>query len=179
MGNVIWHITMSVDGFIAGADEEMSWVFEHSGPDEMAQAVIDEVGAILVGRRTYEVEDRERGGFYGGNWSGPYFVLTHDPPTSPPDWMTGEFIDEGIEDAVKRAQDAAGEKAVVIFGADLARQCIESGLMDEIVIHMSPVLLGDGVRLFGSPASPRVNLERTALAESGQLTDLRFRVANA
>ena len=136
MGVVLWHMTMSLDGFIAGPDDAMDWVFEHPGPSATATAVVETTGALVVGRRTYEVEDRERGGFYGGNWSGPYFVLTHDPPEHPPEWMTGMFVSDGIEDAVARAS----------------------------------------VRLFGDPAAGRVDLERTSVAQTGQLTDLRFRV---
>lgn len=67
-------------------------------------------------------------------------------------------------------------KNVVVFGANVARQCIGHGLLDEIVVHLAPVLLGDGVRLFGGPGTRRVDLERTSVAQSGQLTDLRFRV---
>ncbi|HZH25396.1 MAG TPA: dihydrofolate reductase family protein [Solirubrobacteraceae bacterium] len=176
MAAVLWHMTMSLDGFIAGPDDAMGWVFEHPGPNATATAVVETTGALVVGRRTYEVEDRERGGFYGGNWSGPYFVLTHDPPENPPEWMTGTFVSEGIEDAVARAKAAAGERNVVVFGASIARQCIEHGLLDELVVHLSPLLLGDGVRLFGDPAAGRVSLERTSVAQSGQVTDLRFRV---
>ncbi len=64
----------------------------------------------------------------------------------------------------------------MIFGANTARQCLDAGLLDEIVIHLAPVLLGDGIRLHGGPGVGRVDLERTALAQAGQLTDLRFRV---
>lgn len=177
MGAVIWHVTMSLDGFIAGADDAMDWVFEHAGPNETAAEVIDEAGALLVGRRTYEVEDRLRGGFYGGAWTGPYFVLTHEPPATAPEWMTGTFVSDGIEPAVSRAQGAAGGQNVVVLGADVARQCLERGLLDEIVVHVAPVLLGDGVRLYGRPGAGRIDLERTVVAQSGQLTDLRFRVA--
>lgn len=177
MGAVLWHITMSLDGFIAGPGDAMDWVFEHPAPNETASEIIETTGALVVGRRTYEVEDSQRGGFYGGNWSGPYFVLTHHPPESRPDWMTGTFVSDGIEDAVARARSAAGEKNVVVFGASIARQCIERGLLDELVVHLSPLLLGDGVRLFGDPAAGRVDLERTSVAQSGQTTDLRFRVA--
>jgi dihydrofolate reductase len=90
--------------------------------------------------------------------------------------MTGTFVSGDIADAVHRAKAAAGEKNVVVLGADVARQCIERGLLDEIVVHLAPLLLGDGVRLFGRPGARQVDLERTSVAESGQLTDLRFAV---
>jgi dihydrofolate reductase len=90
--------------------------------------------------------------------------------------MTGTFINEDIEAAVARATDAAAGKNVGILGANLARQCPERGLLDEIIIHLAPILLGDGVRLFDVPAGPRVRLEPTHVARTGRLTDLRFRV---
>lgn len=177
MGKVLWHVTMSLDGFIAGPDDAMDWVFEHPGPSETAAEVIETTGALVVGRRTYKVEDRQRGGFYGGAWTGPFFVLTHHPPASAPDWMTGTFINDGIDDAIARAKAAAGDTNVVVLGADIARQCLEHLLLDEIVVHVAPVLLGDGVRLFSAAGGRRFDLERTSVAQSGQLTDLRFRVA--
>jgi dihydrofolate reductase len=178
MTAVVWHVTMSLDGFIAGPDDAMDWVFEYFSEESNATAsdVIETTGAIIMGRHTYEVEDRLRPGIYGGAWSGPYFVLTHEPPAVVPDWMTGAFIDEDIEAAVARAKEAAGDKNVGILGADLARQCLERELLDEIVVHLAPVLLGDGVRLFDAPGGRRIRLEPMQVARTGQLADLRFRV---
>jgi RibD C-terminal domain len=112
MAVVVWHVTMSLDGFIAGPDEAMEWVFEYFSEEssETAGEVIETTGAIIMGRHTYEVEDRYRHGIYGGAWTGPFFVLTHEPPAVVPDWMTGTFIDEDIEAAVARAMEAAGGK---------------------------------------------------------------------
>jgi dihydrofolate reductase len=89
--------------------------------------VIESTGAILLGRRTYEVEDRDRRGFYGGAWAGPVFVLTHQPPATVPGWMTGTFINEPIDAAVANAQQAASEKNVIILGANVAHQCLDNG----------------------------------------------------
>jgi dihydrofolate reductase len=179
MAAVVWHVTMSLDGFIAGPNDAMDWVSDYFSEEENETAgeVIATTGAIIMGRHTYEVEDRYRPGIYGGAWSGPYFVLTHEPPEVAPDWMTGTFIDEDIEAAVARARQAAGGKKVGILGANLAKQCLEHDLLDEIVIHLAPILLGDGVRLFAVPGGQRVPLESTRVARTGQLTDLRFRVS--
>ena len=85
MGKVLWHTMMSLDGFIAGPNDEMEWM---SGIDGGEGRKIDEVlgstGALLVGRRTQDVEDRDQPGFYGGAYTGPFFVLRHDPPADPP-----------------------------------------------------------------------------------------------
>jgi dihydrofolate reductase len=178
MAAVVWHVTMSLDGFIAGPDDSMEWVFDYFSEEsnETAGEVIDTTGAIIMGRRTYEVEDRYRHGIYGGAWTGSYFVLTHESPEIVSDWMTGTFIDEDIEAAVARARVAAGGKNVGILGASLAKQCLERGLLDEIIIHLAPVLLGDGVRLFAAPGAEPVRLEPTHVRRTGPLTDLRFRV---
>jgi dihydrofolate reductase len=175
VSEVRWHVTMSLDGFIAGPDHEVDWVFDYFADEEnpLIAEVIEATGALIVGRRTYEVEDRQRGRFYGGAWSGPFFVLTHEPPDTVPDWMTGTFIDEDIDAAVARAKGAAGGKDVGILGANVAHQCIERGLLDDIVVHLAPILLGDGIRL--APGR-RVPLETVGVARSGPLADLRFRV---
>ena len=178
MSNVIWHITVSLDGFIAGPADAMDWVFDYwDSASDTADDVIKSTGSIIMGRGTYEVEDRNRPGIYGGAWTGPYFVLTHERPEVIPDWMTGEFIDEPIENAMARAKTAAEGRNVVILGATLARDCMERGLLDEIVVHLAPVLLGDGVRLFSVAGGRKVRLEPSAVARSGRITDLRFRVA--
>jgi dihydrofolate reductase len=111
---------------------------------------------------------------------GKVFVLTHRPPAElvntdgdlPVTFLTG-----AVEDAVATALDAAAGKDVVVFGPTIAGACIQTGVLDEILVHIVPVLLGDGVRFFDHPGMTRpVPLRRTALAESGQLTDLRFAV---
>ncbi|MGH8984963.1 MAG: dihydrofolate reductase family protein [Acidimicrobiia bacterium] len=81
-----------------------------------------------------------------------------------------------VDSALATARTVAGSKNVGVFGANTASQCVQAGLLDEIVVHVAPVLLGDGIRLYGGPGAERVALERTAVEESGQLTDLRFRV---
>lgn len=180
-GQVVWHITMSVDGFIAGPDHEMEWAFRSSGgPNRLADEVMHSTGAILAGRGWYDAATakyRGRHGIYGGDWEGPVFVLTHHPPEDPEDleitFLTGE-----LTEAVATAREAAAGRNLELFGADLAAQCLDEGLVDEIVIHLAPILLGDGVRLYGASENRKpVELERTDLAESGRQTSLRFRVS--
>jgi dihydrofolate reductase len=114
-------------------------------------------------------------GIYGGQWQGPVFVLTHRPPEDLTDDRV-TFVSMSLAEAVATARAAANEKNVVIFGANLAQQCLSEGLLDEIVIHLAPVLLGDGARLVRAPAGRPVALRRTTLVESGQITDLRFSI---
>lgn len=141
-----------------------------------------ETGAMLVGRRTAEVgarmeADRERGSAARGESypsSGPVFVLTHEPPDSPDPEVT--FLSGDIADAVATALDAAGGKDLEILGADLAGQCLRRGLVDEILVYVLPVLLGDGVRFCPAPGPGRVDLEPLGCTREGAVTILRFRV---
>ncbi|HEX8204925.1 MAG TPA: dihydrofolate reductase family protein [Solirubrobacteraceae bacterium] len=172
MSEVIWHTTMSLDGFIAGPDDDMTWIHgEFPETNAVADEVRQRTGAIVAGRRWHDLAAERwdgRHGIYGGDWDGPVFVVTHRPP--PDDADPGiTFVHEGVEAAVAGAREAAGGKAVGIFGANTARQVIESGLLDEIVIHVAPVLLGDGVRLHDAPGIDAIRLQ-------GELTDLRYRL---
>jgi dihydrofolate reductase len=182
MSQVLWHTQMSLDGFIAGPNDDMRWVFEvEAEPDETIDEVVRSTGALLVGRRTMDVEDREQPGFYGGAYRGPFFVLRHDPPEEPPvvKGVTGQFLDVEIDEAVAIAKRAAEGRNVVVLGANVARQCLEADLLDEILVHVTPVLLGDGVRLCSRPGGEPIWLDRTSVQESGQLTALRFSVRSA
>jgi dihydrofolate reductase len=107
--------------------------------------------------------------------SGPVLVLTHDPEELASD-QTVEAV-SNLETALVRAEELADDRAVSIFGADVARQVLARGRLDEIIVQIVPLVLGDGVRLFGEAPTPRVNLERTYVGTSGTLTDIRFRVA--
>lgn len=177
MANVRWHTMMSLDGYIAGRDDDMDWVFgADGGSGETVDEVLRSTGALLVGRRTQDVEDRLQPGFYGGAFSGPFFVLRHGPPAEPPvvKGVTGRFLDAGIEEAVGIAREAAGDGDVVVLGANIARQCIEAGLLDEIIIHLVPVLVGGGIRLFERRDGTPVRLEPVSSVTEGETTVLRF-----
>src|SRR2546429_5540957 len=143
MGKVLWHRMMSLDGFIAGPNDDMDWVFGLDGGDgQTADEVVRSTGALLVGRRTQDVEDRLQPGFYGGAFRGPFFVLRHDPPAQPPvvKGVTGRFPDLAIEKAVGVAKGAAAAGDVRLFGANAARHSPEAGLPGEIIVHVAPIL---------------------------------------
>jgi dihydrofolate reductase len=179
VGKVIWHTMMSLDGFIAGPADDMGWMagIEY-GDEATVDAVVRSTGALLVGRRTQDVEDRLQPGFYGGAYRGPFFVLRHDPPDSPPvvKGVTGTFLELNIRDAIEVAKEAAGGKNVVVLGANVARQCLESGLLDEIIIHLAPVLVGDGVRLFERAGGEPVRLKQISATTEGETTVVRYAV---
>ncbi|MFG3582335.1 dihydrofolate reductase family protein [Micromonospora chersina] len=100
-------------------------------------------------------------------------MLTHRP-AEPLDGVT--FLSGDVGKAADLAREAAGDRDVGVFGADVARQCLRAGLLDELVVHLVPVLLGGGVRLFDSPDLGPVTLRKTRCEDPGQITDLRFAV---
>lgn len=177
---LLYSATMSLDGFIAGVDGDMSWLTGSlaSGPeiDDLTRSI----GALLVGRRTFGGDDPNRGtdaeGAFSGQWHGPTFVLTHRPPTGPdnPDDPDVVFVDD-LADAVRRAKAAADGRYVNVLGADVAAQCLAAGLLDEVLVLICPVLLGDGTRLFERPGGTRIRLEQRDPTATGP-TSLWFRV---
>jgi dihydrofolate reductase len=179
MGKVLWHTMMSLDGFIAGPNHDMRWVFGvGGGGGGTVDEVLQSTGALLVGRNTQDVEDRLQPGFYGGAFRGPFFVLRHDPPPDPPvvKGVTGRFLDAGIEEAVRIAKAAAEGADVVVLGANIARQCLEADLLDEIIVHVAPVLVGDGIRLFERAGGAAVPLDPISSKDEGATTVLRYAV---
>lgn len=176
-GRVVWSATMSLDGFIAGPGDAMDWVFEHAGPNPVVDEIIRTTGAILAGRRSYDVGRKaqrpELQEAFGGGWSGPQFVLTHRPHDPDP---ANTFLSGDIVAAVATALDAANGGNVNVIGADVARQCLAAGLIDDVVVMVAPVLLGGGVRLLDDPAAGPTALELMDLSRAGQVTNLRYRV---
>jgi dihydrofolate reductase len=183
MANVFVHTMMSLDGFIAGPNDDMSWVLRHAG--EMPSAVVDEViartGAVLGGRRVYEVGRRvqrpEARGLFDGRWRGPRFILTQAPPTDETD-PSYIFISGDIRDAIATALTAAAGRDVLVLGANVVNQCLGAGLVDEIVLHLVPELVGDGVRLFDT-STLRASFKTLDVSASGQVVNLRMRIDKA
>ncbi len=178
MGKVLYSATMSLDGFIAGPGGDMSWLTMHLGPNPTVDEVIGKIGALLVGNRTFRGDDPHKGTTkegkpFGGGWTGPQFVLTHHAPSTPVPGVT--FVGD-LESGLAAAKAAAGDKYVNIIGAEVARQCFDAGALDEILVFIAPVLLGDGVRLFDYPGGTNVTLERLSLTHAPRATNLWLRV---
>jgi dihydrofolate reductase len=181
-GMVVVNRSMSLDGFIAGPGHTMDWgggrpLADFVAPEDVAE-IAAATGAMLIGRRTWDVGSRMRADDPGSvdyPFSGPFFLLTHRPPEPPDPNVT--ILSGDIGTAVATALDAAGGKNLEILGADVAGQCLGCGLVDEILLYVLPVLLGDGIR-FSSPGLSRVDLEPISSARSGDATILRFRVRN-
>lgn len=178
MGKVLYSVAMSLDGFIAGPGGDMSWLTPYAGPNPAADTLIAEVGALLVGNRTFRGDDPHKdtpqeGEAFGGGWSGPQFVLTHHPPRTPVPGVT--FVGD-LASGLAAARAAAGDRYVNILGADVARQCLAAGAIDEILVCIAPILLGDGVRLLDHPGGTHIALERLSLTHVPHSTNLWFRV---
>jgi dihydrofolate reductase len=176
MARFLYSATASVDGFIAGPGGDMGWLTDYLGPNPVVDELVPLVGALLVGRRTYGGDDPYKdtdaeGEAFGGAWHGPQVVLTHRPPGQAPDGVT---FAEALPTAIEAARIAAGDGYVCVLGASVAAQCLEAGVLDEVLVTVVPVLLGDGVRMFGGGA--RVPLEPVSVTHTDVVANVWFRV---
>jgi dihydrofolate reductase len=209
MTSVKSHISISLDGFVAGPNQSLEnpigeggmrlheWAFETDswreqhgieggdpGVDaEVADEVVQGIGAYIMGRNMF-------GGGHGPwdeSWRGwwgedppfhtPVFVLTHHPrePLAMQGDTTFTFVTDGIESALAKAREVAGDKRIGLMGANLDQQFLAAGLVDEIRIHLINVLLGGGRRLFDQ-LPERTELEQTGLSQTDGVTHLEYRV---
>lgn len=189
MGKVVLSMSVSLDGFAAGVDVGVDlpmgegglrlhdWLLKRPIGEvnaQVAQEMHATTGAVVLGRRTYDVGV----GLWGDTpFPVPCFVLTHEVREKRVE-KSGvfTFITEGLKCAMTQAQAAAGGKNVGIMGVDTARQCLRAGLVDELQLQLVPVLLGQGVRLFDCLGSALTQLERTRVVEGVDVTHLHFRV---
>lgn len=202
MGKVTADISMSLDGFIAGPNDRPGnglgdggerlhqWVYELASwrephglsggetnrDSEILEEAFKNVGAIVLGRRMF---DNAEGWGDEPPFHVPVFVLTHEAREKlvKEGGTTFTFVTDGIESALAQARAAAGDKDVAIGGgANTIQQFIAAGLLDEIQIHLVPVLLGDGIRLFEQLGGEPIELEGTRVVASPDVTHLRFDV---
>jgi dihydrofolate reductase len=188
--------SMSLDGFIAGPNDDVSRLFAwmslgktelevSTGDTEFElqmsaedaknyQEQVTQIGAIVSGRRMFDV---------AGAWGGkhpmgvPVVVVTH---TIPEEWAYEgtpfTFVTDGVEAAIDKARQIAGDKDIGVGGADITRQCLKLGLLDRIGIDLVPVLLGQGVRLFEYLGIEPIELETTGVSKAPGVIHLSFRV---
>ena len=201
MGKVIFNMTVSLDGFVAGPNDSpenglgdgggalFNWYF--SGDTEIilsegtpplkvsAQSAkllkesVEASGAGVWGRKTFDIAHA-----WGGHPPGtPAFIITHHIPQ---EWVYEgspfTFVTDGVESAIRRAKEAAGDKDVVVCTASILQQCLNAGLMDEIHLDVAPLLLGNGVRLFDHLDIDPITLKRIRVVEAPGVTHLAFRV---
>lgn len=181
MARVIVGMTMSLDGFVSDRNGEVGRLYPDMAAlrqTEQLQGAIRSTGAVVMGRRSYEMGN---GDFTGCEFQVPILVLTHRAPEQAAkgenDKLTFTFVTEGIERAIDQAKAAAGDKDVtVVGGASTIRQCLEAGLADEVHVDLRSVLLRDGLRLFDRSGDPPIELESIGVSESPGVTHLRYRV---
>lgn len=175
---------MSLDGFIADREGDSSSLYPDIGNLRNTEALaemIEATGAVVMGRRSYDMGDTEEG-YVDYEHQVPIFVITHRVPEVPAKHdqakgLTFTFVTDGVQSAVAQAKAAAGEKDVqVIGGASAAQQLISAGLLDQIQISLMPVLLGEGLRLFEHIGSTPRRLEKMKVIDSPVRTDIRYRV---
>ena len=194
MSKVVLDMSMSVDGFITGPDDGLDqglgvngerlhdWLGAGSGDprsyrpvDGPGATVFDELmatGAVIVGRRTFEFA----GGWAGDHHDGvPIFVLTHAAPDEPAPGHA-RYVTDGIESCVAQAKAAAGGRDILLHGAATAQECLRAGLLDEMELHLMPVLLGQGRRLFEDMPPDHIELELLRDLDVPGVLHLRYRV---
>jgi len=135
------------------------------------------VGAVIAGRRTYDLSVPWWGADGPtGPARVPVFVVTHAEPEEVPEGGVYTFVTDGIERALEQAKAATNDKYVAVMDAEIGQQYIRAGLVDEISIHLVPVLFGSGTRMFEHLGSKHIQLETVELIEAPEATHLRFRV---
>jgi dihydrofolate reductase len=173
-GKVLWHFSMSLDGFVAGPNHEVDWVNGTNRPG-LIQEYTSSTGAVLGGRAGWDAYP-DASTLYGGAWEGPVFVLTHHPEDAKPaDRVT--FLSCDPAEAVRIGLEAAGGKNLEVLSADIGRQLLELGLIDEIDLHISPVLLGRGIRLYDNPGGTPIPLHHTSGDDPEREINVRYRPA--
>jgi dihydrofolate reductase len=174
---VLWHFLMSLDGFVAGPNHEMDWMTGFSVRPGLHAEYIQTTGAVLAGRSGFDsaIGDSRP---YGGAWQGPIFVLTHHPADARPA-ADITFLSCPVDEAVQIALDAAGGKNVEVFSPTIGRQLLKMGLIDEIDLHIAPILLGDGIRLYDNPGSVPIRLHRVGDAEPNSVLNARYQPVTA
>jgi dihydrofolate reductase len=177
---VLLDMAVSLDGHVGRADGSDAglhgWYFE---PSAESRPVVDELvettGAIVIGRGAFDLGEKY-GGWDDTPYHFPHVVVTHHPPVDRPAGGVELVFVAGIEPAVARAREAAGDRWVAIGGgADVARQCLTAGLVDEVQLHVVPVVLGEGLPLFAG-LGREVRLARTRVVDGPTVTHLRYRV---
>jgi dihydrofolate reductase len=203
MGRVTSDMTMSLDGFITGPNDSArlglgeggerlhEWMYdlasfherhgreggETGTDDDILAEAFENVGAYVMGRRMFDVGEKPWGD--DPPFHGPVFVLTHNArkEAAKQGGTTFTFVTDGLESALAQAREAAGEKNVsVAGGANVIQQCLAAGLLDEIQIHVAPVLIGEGRRLLENLGAEHIELEPHRVIASPEVTHLKYRV---
>jgi dihydrofolate reductase len=186
VSTVVFDTSMSLDGYMTAAGRTAE---EPMGPGglrlvawasdtDYLERQVATLGAVIAGRTTYETSLPWWGpDGPSGSARRPVFVVTHDVPEQPPADGVYRFVTDGIESALRQARDAARAKVVVVMGgADVGRQYLAAGLVDELQLHLVPVLFGSGTPMFQPLDLGHVDLDLVETVESADAVHLRYRV---
>jgi dihydrofolate reductase len=190
MSKVYLHLSISLDGFITGPNEGADdeglerlhvWMFDGKtdADAEIRDHVYSRTGAILIGRRMFDVGVEPWGD--PPPFHMPVFILTHEArdPMPMQGGTTYTFVTDGIEAGLEQARAAAGDKDIGIWGgAGIAQQYLKAGLLDEMLLALIPVLLGDGIRLFENLGPDWIELDKARTIETPNATHLRYTIGN-
>lgn len=187
MSTVVLEMSMSLDGFIAGPGDDIGpvldvWLDPPSGAmSDVNQAIVEgwfTTAAVVMGRRMFDLGAKQSGWAENPPYPVPIFVPTHNAPDSVPA-ANITFVTEGVANAVKLAKEAAGDGFVTIVGgANVFQQALEARLVDELHLHIAPVVLGKGIRLFDSLGATPVKLEIGKVVDTPDVTHVTYRVLN-
>jgi len=184
MGKVMFGLSVSLDGFIADKNDDVSEVFAWMGSaweqfNEVVGDALNDCGAVIMGRRSFEQIDSERGWVFPDGTAPDWPVIVLQSQTREP-VKKGKthfhFVTGGIESAIAKAKELAGEKNVALHGASSVQQALKAGLLDELHMSIAHVLLGEGVRLFDHLGPSPIHLEHIRTLETPGATHLSFRV---
>ncbi len=184
MGKVMFGLSVSLDGFIADKNDDVSEVFAWMGSameqfHEVVGDALGENGAVIMGRRSFDMIDSEHGWVFPDGTAPDWPVIVLQSQARAP-VKKGKthfyFVTDGIQSAIAKAQELAGEKHVALHGASAVQQALQAGLLDEFHMSIAHVLLGEGVRLFDHLGSEPIHLERIRTLDTPGATHLSFRV---
>ncbi|HLZ56975.1 MAG TPA: dihydrofolate reductase family protein [Ktedonosporobacter sp.] len=182
MGKVMFGLSVSLDGFIADKNDDVSLIFAWMGSameqfHEIVGDALNENGAVIMGRRSFEQIDGEQGWVFPDGTAPDWPVIVMQSQARAP-VKKGRtqyyFVTSGIQSAMAIAQELAGEKTVSLHGGSSVQQALKAGLVDEFHLSITPVLLGEGVRLFDHLGAKPIHLERIRTIESPGATHLSF-----
>ncbi len=185
MGKVMIGLSMSLDGFIAGKNDDVSEVFAWMGKameqfhEIVSDDALSEGGAVVMGHRSFDQIYGDQGWVMPDGTPLPWpVVVMQSQPRAPERKAHTQFyfVTDGIQGAIAKAKELAGDKNVALHGASAVQQALQAGLLDEINLSIAHVLLGEGVRLFDHLGSTPIHLEHLGTKESPGATHLSFHV---
>ena len=179
MSKVILDAAMSVDGYWAEPSGKSIYPIDELRGSAIGAELIRTTGAVVMSRNSYAMAPDPDWYVDNYEYQVPIFVISADPPHQLPkqsDRLTFAYVQEGMTSAIQQALSAAGERNVMVIGeASAAQQVLNTGLLDELILRVVPIVLGKGVRLF-SDFGNRIELKRDSVVETSSTTHLRFSV---